>query len=113
MQKTIAITYEQDALEEIGAFLPYVQGAVSKGIELGRNHGAPVDAVRVTRFVDFEDPTFVEVVLTFYSSAEPGKRHALFDLMADFLGEWAHTLPGPAKGIANRIGVDVLIAGPA
>ena len=79
---------------------------------LSSDYKVPVGAVRVSRFVSKDDPSFIEIFVTFYSGAERQKLIEFFPILSEHLGEWGNSQPDAVRtALTSKLTMEILPIG--
>ena len=73
------------------------------------SNNIPIDAVRVSRFVSKDDPSFSEIFLSFYSGAKRQKLIEFFPILSGHLGEWGNSQPDAIRAaLTSKLTIEIL-----
>ena len=106
------IVFEPNAIHHIGQYFPFIEEAIKIGVTLSSDYKVPVGAVRVSRFVSKDDPSFIEIFVTFYSGAERQKLIEFFPILSEHLGEWGNSQPDAVRtALTSKLTMEILPIG--
>src|SRR4030042_114730 len=102
------VYYDPDVLREISKSLPVINEVINLGIVLGKKQMVPIAKVRISRFVSMENPTYKELVASFFSSAPQEQLIEFFPLLAQEVGDWRRLQSDSQQYMLSQLSVEVM-----